>query len=365
MDAIAIVGSTANVRWLTGLAGVPHTYYNRGVLQVLVAPDSTCRVVAPASELGWICELYERADVHPHGRFTYRGDTSRVSPEPGGRSPVEAILDALATLPDVRTLVHDGQVPDDVLRGVLEARPDVTATADPDVFFRARAVKDEYELDCLRRANLACEAAILAALADAREGVTERELLRVVRGVMVEYDAHPLLSALGFSERGALVDMPVSDRELRKGDLIRFDIGCTLEGYHADMSRTAAFGTVDPELSEIHDGLVAAEQAAIDQVRPGVRAGELFATAVETARASGVPDYDRTHCGHGIGLEIYEPPGVTSASTEVLVSGMTLCIETPYYLLGRAGLQIEDAVVVTDEGAVRLGGLPQTLLTAG
>ncbi|MEU8310425.1 Xaa-Pro peptidase family protein [Actinomadura sp. NPDC048955] len=366
--SVAVAGSAANVRWLTGLAGVPHTYYGRGALNVLVGAGSACHVVAPASELGWICEVYDRRLVHPYGRFVYRGDQSLLggpTAAEGGLTAAEAILNALHELPSTGRLVHDGHISGDVLNVVSDARPDVSLVADPAAFVRARRVKDGYEIDCLRRANLICEAALEAALEAARPGMTEREMLRVLRRVMVEHDAHPLLSALGFSERGALVDMPVSDRALRSGDVIRFDIGCSVEGYNADMSRTAVFGAVDPELADLHAALVAAEQAAIDAVRPGVQAGTIFEVAVHTARSTGVPDFDRTHCGHGIGLEIYEPPGVTRGSTDLVQPGMTMCVELPYYLLGRAGLQIEDAIVVTETSAERLGGLPQELLTAG
>ncbi|RBQ19370.1 hypothetical protein DP939_15725 [Spongiactinospora rosea] len=367
---VAIAASAPNVRWLTALAGVPHVYYGRGALYAIVGTAGDCRVVAPASELGWICEVYDSTLVHPHGGFVYRGDVGGLGVHAapgrvGAPAPARAVLDALAELPDANRVVHDGHLPSDVVLGLKDARPDLAVEVDETLFTRARRIKDPYELDCLRRANLACEAAIIAALAEAGTGMTEREMLRVVRRVMVEHDAHPLLSALGYSERGALVDMPVSDRALRSGDVIRFDIGCTVEGYHADMSRTAVFGPLDPELRDLHDGLVAAEKAAIAQVRPGARVGDVFAAAVDAARTTGVPDFDRTHCGHGIGLEIYEPPSVIRDSGDLLEAGMTLCVETPYYLLGRAGLQIEDAIVVTDSGAERLGDLPQELLTAG
>lgn len=366
--SIAVAGSAANVRWLTGLAGVPHVYYGRGTLTVLSGAGPDCRVVAPASELAWICEVYERRLVHPYGSFVYRGDRTSIggpAAAEGGPAPAEAILEALSGLPDGERLVHDGHVPGDVLDAVARARPDLGVVADPAAFVRARRVKDPYEIGCLRRANLACEAAITAALEAARPGMTEREMLRILRRVMVEHDAHPLLSAVGFSERGALVDMPVTDRALRDGDVIRFDIGCAVEGYNADMSRTAVFGSADAELVDLHAALVAGEKAAIEAVRPGAAAGELFDVAVDAARSAGVPDFDRTHCGHGIGLEIYEPPSVARGSADLLRPGMTLCIELPYYLLGRAGLQIEDAVVVTETGAERLGDLPQELLAAG
>ncbi|WP_344210757.1 M24 family metallopeptidase, partial [Kribbella sancticallisti] len=238
---------------MTALAGVPHVYYNRGGLAALVGSVGACHVVAPASELGWICEVYESKLVHAHGHFVYRGDELSIGAgRTSGNTPAEAVVEALNGLPDSQLIVHDGHVAPEVLDALADARPDLVLVADPELFSKARSVKDRYELDRLRRANLAAEAGITAALDQARPGITEREMLRAVRRVMVDHDAHPLLSALGFSERGALVDMPVSDRALRRGDVIRFDIGCTVEGYHSDLSRTAVFGSVDSELRDLH-----------------------------------------------------------------------------------------------------------------
>jgi Xaa-Pro dipeptidase len=176
--------------------------------------------------------------------------------------------------------------------------------------------------------------------------------------------ADPLLGDVGIGERGALVDFVPGDRELRRGDVIRFDVGCTLAGYHADLARTATFGPTPQWVRDDHAALVAGQEAALQALRPGATGAALFTVAVEATRAAGRRDYERTHCGHGIGLDIYEPPLVAPGHDEPLAAGMALCVETPLYLTGLAGLQIEDAVVVTETGHERLGALPRTLLTA-
>jgi Xaa-Pro aminopeptidase len=182
---------------------------------------------------------------------------------------------------------------------------------------------------------------------------------------MVEHGARPLLGSIGFGERGALVDFAPSERLLAEGEAIRLDVGCVLDGYHADLARTAVLGESPLWLTEAHAALLAGEQSALAALRAGVSGADVFASAVLAVRGSGLEDYERSHCGHGIGLNMYEPPSIRPDSHDPIVAGMTCCVETPLYMIGKAGVQIEDAVLVTEAGCERLGALPQELLAAG
>ena len=88
----------------------------------------------------------------------------------------------------------------------------------------------------------------------------------------------------------------------------------------------------------------------LEAVHAGVIVGDLFEMAVDTVRRSGIPDYDRHHVGHAIGLEMYEPPILSRGCDRRLEAGMVVNVELPYYQLGYIGLQIEDTVIVTDDG---------------
>jgi Xaa-Pro dipeptidase len=171
-----------------------------------------------------------------------------------------------------------------------------------------------------------------------------------------------MLGSVGIAERGALVDTVATDRALAPGEPVRFDVGCVLDGYHADLSRTAVLGTPPAWVHDAYGALLAGERAAITAAGPGVTPAQLYEVALHATRAAGLPDYDRTHCGHGIGLRIYEPPLVAPGHDEPLEPGMTLCLETPLYRPGVAGLQVEDAIVVTHSGSERLGKAPQDLV---
>jgi Xaa-Pro dipeptidase len=351
----------AAVRWLCGLAGEGHELYGNTPLWAVVGPGGPAVALVPASELAWVAERAEPEAIRPYGRFVYSGREARHLP--GASPPLEAV--ARATLDELgageHVAVDDGLSYPQGLR-LAEALAPRRLLACPDVPPRARRRKDDAELEVLRRVNRIAEEAVLAAVAAFRAGVTERELLALVRGAMVERGARPMLGSVGIGERGALVDTVATGRALRPDEPVRFDVGCVLDGYHADISRTAVLGEPPAWVRDAYGALLAGERAAIAAARPGAVPAELYAIAVGAARDAGLPDYDRTHCGHGIGLRIYEPPLVAPGSTEPLEPGMTLCLETPLYMPGAAGLQVEDAVAITDDGCERLGVAPQELV---
>ena len=363
----AVASDPANVRWLTGLAGEPHQLYGMAPVLAIVGPHGGVRIVAPASELAWIDDLRGLDGVISHGSFVLGG---RPRPALGagagaGRGFGDAISQALRELDATGAAIFDdGGRPSafDELRRHLHRR---SLRIDPEPWLHARAVKDADEVAALRRVNAVAEAAISVALARATVGTRELDLLRWVREEMVDHGARPLLGSIGIGERGALVDFAPGTRSLGRGEAIRLDVGCVLDGYHADLARTAVLDEPPEWLIAAHDALLAGQEAALVATRAGATGAGVFAAAIAATRAAGLRDYERLHCGHGIGLDMYEPPLIRPDSTEMIRAGMTCCIETPLYLIGRAGVQIEDAVVVTNDGCERLGALPRALLVAG
>src|SRR5690606_27622465 len=85
-------------------------------------------------------------------------------------------------------------------------------------------------------------------------------------------------------------------------------------------------------------------------LRAGVRAADLFDTAVAAVREAGIPPYHRHHCGHGIGLAGYEYPLIEPGSHAILETGSCLCVETPFYEIGWGGMMVEDLVVIEENG---------------
>ena len=128
--------------------------------------------------------------------------------------------------------------------------------------------------------------------------------------------------------------LSTTDRAWRLGEPARFDIGCTVDGYWADIVRTAVLGGEDERFR---------------LARPGLTAAEVFATAVGTVERGGITPYRRRHCGHGIGQSVYEAP-IISPGVAPLAARMTFCFETPYCEVGWGGMMVEDLVLITDRG---------------
>jgi Xaa-Pro aminopeptidase len=103
---------------------------------------------------------------------------------------------------------------------------------------------------------------------------------------------------------------------------------------------------------DYHAALVEGQQRALDGIRPGVAACEVFQLAVDGVRRAGIPSYDRSHVGHGIGIAGagYDLPSLAPSDETLLEPGMVLCVETPYIEVGYGGLQVEDMIVVTEAG---------------
>lgn len=217
-----------------------------------------------------------------------------------------------------------------------------------------RRIKTAEEILRLSRIAKITERSIEAALAVASTGKTEAELARAFHTKTVQEDALPVLGCIGFGERSALPNVQPSQRQLQEGDVIRFDVGGRYQHYRADIARIAAFGDPGPEVRRYHAALLAGIHRAYEIIRPGARVTDIFDAVIETVRREGIGHYRRSHVGHGIGLDGYDAPSLTASSAEILEAGMVLCIETPYYELGRWGLQVEDMVVVRPDGVESL-----------
>jgi Xaa-Pro dipeptidase len=229
------------------------------------------------------------------------------------------------------------------------------------LFERVRSIKTRGEVEILRTAARATERAIDAAMASATEGVTEREMLREFNACLARNDTAPVVGCIGFGNRSAMSNVQPSDRKLKRGDLIRFDVGGRHRHYRSDMSRGASLGEPSTKVSKYYRAVEKGVLRSYDIIKPGLTVSDLFKEVVATVQREGISHFKRSHVGHGIGVDGYDPPNIAESSAEVLEENMVICVETPYYELGFAGLQVEDMIRVTSDGAESLMTLPTAL----
>lgn len=234
-------------------------------------------------------------------------------------------------------------------------------------FFRSiRSVKTAREIEWLTESLRLTEVALEAAMAAVVPGITEGDLTREFRRVVALAGGISFATDFGFGARGALGNPAVQDGRLREGDLIRFDGGCRLNGYYSDIARTFVFrGDVPPRAEALYAAVRAAEDEAMRLVAPGVPLSSVFARAVEVARATGIPSFERHHCGHTIGLEVYDGAMISQFDDTPIEPGMVLEVEVPYGELGFGAVQIEDTLVVGEKGAEMITKISRQLEHAG
>lgn len=233
---------------------------------------------------------------------------------------------------------------------LASALPEATLVRASDVFRYARAIKTPEEVARLRRSAQIADRSIVAALDVAAEGVTENELARVFHNTTINEGGQPVLGCVGCGPRSAMTNVQPSDYRMKRGDIIRFDAGGRYRHYRADIARNAVLGEPSKKVAQYHRAICIGLERAIEMIRPGVRAADVFNACMETVRREGLPHYRRNHVGHGIGLDGYDAPDIAPSSSAVFEEGMVICVETPYYELGLGGLQVEDTMVVTKDG---------------
>ena len=230
--------------------------------------------------------------------------------------------------------------------------PGLKISSQPDLFRHLRAIKTSEEIKRLAEAARITEQAIFTSAQSACLGTTQRQLARVFAQTVLASNAY-LRSDNASVDRGSALGNLNSPRDIvREGSIIRYDVGVHYSGYASDMARCFVFQKASDKQIRIHNALVSGLEKELECVRPGIAACEIFDATVECVRRSGIPNFERHHVGHGIGIAGagYEPPLLGPHDRTVLEPGMVLCVETPYVELGFGCLHVEDMLLVTPEG---------------
>ena len=228
-----------------------------------------------------------------------------------------------------------------------------------DVVAPLRAVKDAGEIGSLEAAARHADQIVEQAADHMRPGMSERELERFV---LQRFDA------LGDSAPWAIVASGPnsahphhvsSERRLSEGDVVILDVGAYTDGYGSDITRTYWLGEPPAEAERVYDIVDRARATGIESCRSDVTAATVDQATRAVIEAAGYGEYFTHRTGHGVGLEIHEPPYIVAGNREPLRTGMVHSVEPGIYLPGRFGVRIEDLVVVAPGGARALNHAPR------
>jgi Xaa-Pro aminopeptidase len=215
-----------------------------------------------------------------------------------------------------------------------------------------RMIKSPSEIERIRRSVLTNSRAFERTVPGVRAGITEQDLAAELeyrmRRLGAEKPSFETIVAGG--ERSALPHAQPTSAKLETGQLIVVDMGSLQDGYCSDMTRMLYLGVLTAKVKRTYRAVLEAQLAGIDAVRAGARTAHVDAACRNVLKGYGLDDAFIHSTGHGLGLEIHEPPRLGKNDKGELQANMAITIEPGVYLEGFGGIRIEDTVIVTDTG---------------
>lgn len=345
-DDLIVLGPGAHMYWLLGFQ--PHADER---MLVLLVTQTGIAFVMPALEA-------DSAGQHSDLPMCTWADAD---------SPAQALTAALQAVngQSAKRVVIDETMRADFALAVLDRLPGAARSFTDATLGWLRMRKTAAEIAALKASARLDDQAVEAAFAAIRPGMTEEELAQVVRDSFAAAGAEPLFTIIGAGGNGAYPHHHTGKTVIKRGDAIVIDVGARLNGAPSDITRMAVVGEKPEGYDEIHTIVEGAVQAAMAAARIGARAHEVDDAARNHITAKGYGDYFVHRTGHGMGVEVHEPPYITASGQTVLEEGMVFSIEPGIYLPGRFGVRLEDIVYLTPSGAVRFSELPRDVAVAG
>lgn len=224
-----------------------------------------------------------------------------------------------------------------------------------------RAIKTSEEIEKLKKAIEITEKGYEAAMSLIREGSSDFDIIKEFKITVAQEGGNISHMNYGVGPKGGMIFSQPYGHKVKKGDIVRMDLGVEYSGYKSDLCRIAVLGEPSNRLNKLYRVLLEAQRKGIKEIKPGVKLRDVYNIFRETVREGGFKEYNRGMFGHSIGLECEEQPMITEASDVVFKPNMVFCIEIPWYEPGWGGVSVEDMLLVTDLGNEELSTLSREL----
>ncbi len=318
--------------------------------------------------------LFERSGVivYPDGKGVIV--TSELEAESASRSPMEKrffrsrndLKSIVKELTDVdgKIGVNHTDLPHGFYRELKTAARGRPFTDVSKALSDARMIKDEVEVERIRKAGKIATDALEILRSELHEGIVESEAAALLIYEMMKRGATgPAFETIAsFGENSAEPHYTAGSRVLKKGDYALFDFGARFERYNSDITRTFVMGKADKKHREIYEIVREAQQAGIDAIRAGVKGPDVDAAARKIIADAGYGDRFIHSLGHGLGLKVHDGGGFSPRLEMEVKENMVITVEPGIYLPGWGGVRIEDDVLVKKNGAEVLTSFPKELI---
>jgi Xaa-Pro aminopeptidase len=349
---------------------------------VMARLDVDLTAIAPTSNMGYLLGFSPIADERLCLLLVTRRDTRMVVPSLNAdqvearakvstlrwrdeEGPEAALATALSELNTRRPalLAADAAMRADVLLTLQRGTQPQRSISAAELMTTLRIRKSSHEIELLVRAAAQADRAMMAGFEACRVGATEREVAQVIAQAFRDDGAEEVCATLVASgPHGAFPHHEPGTRTLSPGDTIVIDIVATLDGYCSDITRMVHLGEPSDEVRRVYDTVREANRRGREAARAGALASDVDRAARSIIEEAGYGPYFVHRTGHGLGMDVHEPPWISGSNARVLEPGMVFSVEPGIYLPGRFGVRIEDIVAVTQGGCRRLTGLDHELI---
>ncbi|MEZ4633149.1 MAG: Xaa-Pro peptidase family protein [Deinococcales bacterium] len=337
IDLIAL-GPTAHMQWLLGFH--PH------------ADERPCLLLLTQESEAFLMPALNAEGSKAHSQIPFYTWSDEFGPE----SALKAALTDLKMLA-AQCLILDETMRADFALLLLDHLPQAKHAFTQRNLGRLRMSKDETEYKALKMNAAIADRVMQQAFKALKVGMSELELAAIVQDSFKSQGAKPMFAIIGRGPNGAYPHHQTGQDTLQEGDVVVIDIGGSKEAYPSDITRVAVVGKAPEEYQHVHDTVNRAVEAALAVIKPGVRAKDIDSAARQVISQAGYGPYFVHRTGHGLGLEIHEPPYITSTSDLIIEAGMVFSVEPGIYLPGRFGVRLEEIVIVRQTGPEILSDL--------
>lgn len=350
---------------------------------ILPRDEQKCpAVIMPISDLSpWLSRKSWVREIWPYGTYYVEAfdelagderqlkeiETELRATRPSFDNAIEALVSAIKQkgLARAKIGLDEMNIPPQHIEILKQEFPEAEISFAYEIFREIRLIKTPEEIARIRASTKISEIAVQEVCEAIREGMTEKELVSILKSAIGRERGIPVLWYVGCGTGSALTDRDATDYRVKKGDWVMFDVGCCFEHYYSDIARSVVVGEPSPKQVKYYEAILKGRAQALEMIKPGITAGEIFDAAVQSIRDSGISHFKRHSIGHSTGIEPYDPPILAPGSNFVIEEGMVLNVETPYYELGFGGIQLEDTLLITGNGFEYLSSLPQELRAVG
>ena len=365
----AIVSSPENFHYVTGFSSHQHTVSRNPIFSGAVITQDVgipAKVFAMDFEIPALMEKNKDVDFRPYDTWVGVKKWEEINENrlANTKEHMKSWLDVLKkivvdlSLQDQRIGLELGFINVEFYKILVDAFPNVTFVDISNLFILARSVKTKEEIEHIRNLTRVADEALMAASKLVEVGHREREVAQVFREYVTKsgFCLPSSWSTFNTGKNSSRLCLP-TDTVIEEGDVFKFDGGVQgeFDFYTTDMSRSWIVGRGNAKLVELKKSLCDAQQLMIASAKPGMPMNQLFKIGFDSVQKRH-PFYERGHLGHSISLgpQTAEAPYISPSESRTLEVGMVLAIEVPCYIHQVGGFNIEDMVLITENGAENL-----------